>query len=202
MSAIRLEKFLHPVRPNAVARIVSPEEIEEIRKEAYENGVRDGADAASAAFSTTQSQTLARIHEVIGDAFLVREEAHRTALSSLRPLVLSLLQALAPALAKTGLSYEVADAVEYVVRTAPGDSLTIFVSAEDKPEIESLFTNSSTQLEILVDPDLAPQQARIGWNDGFDLIDLAANKQAVEDSINAYFAELDRQQKTEVNNGN
>lgn len=202
MSAIRLEKFLHPVRPNAVARIVSPEEIAEIRKEAYENGVREGANAASEAFSTTQSQTLARIHEVIGDTIFAREEAHRLALSSLRPLVVSLSEALAPALARSGLAFEIADAVGRAAENVPDDALTVFVAPEVRAEIVPLFEKPGQQVQILDDPDLAPEQARIEWNDGFDLIDMDANKTAVMTAIEDYFIELNRPHKNEANHAN
>ena len=192
MAAIRPEKFARPTHPYAQARIISPEEIEAIRKEAYENGIRDGAAAASDAFSTSQSQTLVCIEESINDAFLTREEAYRLALASFHPLVMSTAEALAPALARSGLAEQIADCVNAAVRAAPEDTLTVFVASELLKEASASFAQLVPKVLVAEDAELSTGQARIAWSDGFDAIDLNANAEAVLLRIRNFFTELER----------
>ena len=84
MGAVRLQKF---ASVDVGARLVDSLEIQAIRKEAHEAGIREGAAAASNAFATEQSRSLAHIHEAIGDTFFAREEAYRLAMTSLQPQI-------------------------------------------------------------------------------------------------------------------
>ena len=60
MASIRLEKFAYVHHSEPGTKLVSSEEIEAIRKEAFDAGVRDGAAAASEASSSEQPTAVAR----------------------------------------------------------------------------------------------------------------------------------------------
>jgi len=198
MSAIRLEKFIHPVRLDTGARLISHDEIEALKREAFEAGIREGADAASEAFSSEQSRSLSYIQEMIGDAFIAREEAHRAALTSFHPLLTSLVETLAPALGRAGLSYEIAEIVAHYAQSRPEDHLNIFVPEGMAKEVSKILENPSDKISVAEDSTLDPEGARIEWKDGFDVIDLSASAKAAENAIADFFSELDHFSKTKV----
>lgn len=201
MSAIRLEKFIQPLHHNIGARLISESEIEAIRKESFEAGIREGAAAATEAFSTEKSRCLSRIEEVIGDAFFAREEAHRLALTSLRPLIVALVEVLAPALGRSGLSAEIAAVVEHAARNAAESSLTVFTPAGMGDEIADLLAKGDSSVQVIEDLTLAESQSRISWNGGFDSIDLGAAAEASRTAIDLFFNELEQPIGAEVKHG-
>ena len=202
MASIRLEKFAYIHHSEPGTKLVSGEEIEVIRKEAFETGVRDGATAASDAFSSEQSRCLSRIQEVIGDTFFAREEAHRLALSSLRPLIESLAEAMAPALSNAGLSAEIAKIAEEAAIRAPNDMLTVFVPAGMGSDITEMLQSTNPAVSISEDPMLQPAQARVSWSGGFDLIDLGATSAAAITAIDAFFNEVEQLPEMEIQHAN
>lgn len=192
MASIRLEKFAYVHHSEPGTKLVSGEEIEAIRKEAFEAGIRDGASAASEAFSSEQSRCLSRIQEVIGDTFFARAEAHRLALTSLRPLIESLAKAMAPALGNAGLSAEIAKIAEEAAVRAPDDTLTVFVPSGMGSYITEMLEGSNPAVRISEDPMLQPTQARVNWSGGFDLIDLDAASAAAIAAIDGFFNEVNQ----------
>ena len=176
------------------------EEIEAIRKEAFEAGIRDGAAAASDAFSSEQSRCISRVQEVIGDTFFAREEAHRLALSSLRPLIETLAEAIAPALSNSGLSAEIAKIAEEAAIRAPDDTLTVFVPTGMGCSIAKMLQGVKPAVLISEDPMLQSTQARVSWSGGFDRIDLDATSTAAIAAIDGFFIELELLPKVEIQN--
>ncbi len=201
MPAIKLEKFSYPILAGAAAKVVTTEELEALRQEAFEDGMREGAAAASEAFATAQSQTLARIHETIGDAFFSREEARQLALRSLRPLVESITQALAPELSRSGLGAEISALVEQATREAPPDRLDIRISPEMAQDLGNAFSNTPG-VTVMGDDTLSDGQAIVEWSDGFDRIDLAQNPDKVLSAIQSYFDTLERTLENGVKHAN
>lgn len=202
MASIRLEKFAYVHHSEPGTKLVSGEEIEAIRKEAFEAGIRDGAAAASYAFSSEQSRCLSRVQEVIGDTFFAREEAHRLALSSLRPLIESLAETMAPALSSTGLSAEIAKIAEEAAIHAPDDTLTIFVPSGMGCDIAEMLEGTNPVVSVSEDLKLQSTQARVSWSGGFDLIDLGATSAAVITAIRDFFNEIEQMPEMEIQHGN
>lgn len=202
MASIRLEKFAcaHPSEPSN--RLFSNDEIEAIRKEAFEAGIRDGAAATSEAFSSEQSRCLSRIQEVIGDTFFAREEAHRLALSSLRPLIETLAEAMAPALSNAGLSAEIAEIAEKAATRAPDETLTVFVPTGMGSDIAEMLERSEPAVSISEDAQLNSTQARVSWSGGFDLINLGATSAAAIAAIDGFFTEVEKLPELEVQYAN
>lgn len=202
MASIRLEKFAYVHHSEPGTKLVSGEEIEAIRKEAFETGIREGAAAASDAFSTEQSRCLSRVQEVIGDTFFAREEAHRLALSSLRPLIESLAESVAPALSRAGLSAEIAKIAEDAAIRAPEDILTVFVPAGMGIGFEEMLQSANPSISVTEDPTLQPTQARVNWSGGFDLIDLGATSAAAIAAIDGFFNEVTHLPEMEIQHAN
>lgn len=201
MPAIRLEQFIQPLHHNIGARLISESEIEAIKKESFEAGIREGAAAATEAFSTEKSRCLSRIEEVIGDAFFAREEAHRLALTSLHPLIVALVDTLAPALGRSGLSAEIAAVVKSAARNAMESSLTVFTPTEMVDEIADLLAKGDSSVQVIEDQSLTESQARISWNGGFDTIDLGSATEAARTAIDLFFNELEQPIEAEVRHG-
>jgi len=202
MASIRLERFAYVHHSEPGTKLVSGEEIEAIRQEAFEAGIRDGAAAASEAFSSEQSRCLSRVQEVIGDTFFAREEAHRLALSSLRPLIESLAEAIAPALSNTGLSAEIAKIAEDAAIRAPDDTLTIFVPSGMGDGLAEMLEKAIPAVSISEDPTLQSTQARVSWNGGFDLIDLGATSAAAIVAVDGFFNEIKQLPEMEIQHAN
>ena len=202
MAVINLQRFASVQKVGIDARLFSSFEIEVVRKEAHEAGIRDGAAAASEAFSSEQSRCLSRIHEAIGDTYFAREEAHLLALSSLRPLIESLAKAIAPALCLNGLAAEIAKLVDDAARRAPEDILTIFVPAGMKPEILKLFEHTRPNVQVAEDKSLASSSARVDWGGGFELIDLGWSSKAALTAIDEFYDEVDNSVGMRAKNAN
>jgi len=202
MASIRLEKFAYVHHSEPGTKLVSSDEIEAIRKEAFEAGIRDGAVAASEAFSSEQARCLSRIQEVIGDTFFAREEAHRLALSSLRPLIETLAEAIAPALSNIGLSVEIARIAEEAAIRAPDDTLTVFVPSGMGGNIAEVLEGTNPAVMVSEDPMLQPTQARVSWSGGFDLIDLGAASADTIAAIDGFFNEVEQLPKMEIQHAN
>ena len=202
MTTIRLEKFTDFHCAHVSARLVSDAEIEIIRNEAFESGIREGAAAATEAFSSEQSRCLSRIQEVIADTFFAREEAHRLALSSLRPLIEALSEAIAPELCKHGLSAEIAKIAQEAARRAPDDTLTVFVASDAVEEVSTMLRRSNPAVVVLEDFGLKSSEARVCWNEGFNRIDLNAAATAAMAAIDGFFCELAPSENMKVQNAN
>jgi len=202
MASIRLEKFAYIHHSEPGTKLVSGEEIDAIRKEAFEAGIRDGAAAASEAFSSEQSRCLSRVQEVIGDTFFAREEAHRMALTSLRPLIESLAETMAPALSNAGLSAEIAKIAEEAAIRAPEDLLTVLVPTGMGSGIAEMLRGSNPAVSVSEDPILQSAQARVNWSGGFDLIDLGAASAAVIAAIDEFFTEVAQLPEMELQHAN
>ncbi|PCJ75026.1 MAG: hypothetical protein COA53_06810 [Rhodobacteraceae bacterium] len=202
MASIRLEKFAYIHHSEPGTKLVSGEEIKAIRKEAFEAGVRDGAAAASEAFSSEQSRCLSRVQEVIGDTFFAREEAHRLALSSLRPLIESLAEAVTPALSAAGLSAEIAKIAEDAATRAPDDMLAVFVPIGMGIGIAEMLQGANPTVSVSEDPTLQSEQARVSWSGGFDLIDLGATAAAAIAAIDGFFNEVEQLPEMEIQHAN
>lgn len=191
MSAIKLEKFSFPVTAGSAAQVVTTEELDAIKKQAFEEGIREGAAAASEAFSTGRSDTLASIHEAVSDACFSREEAHQLALRSLRPLINRMLEALVPELAQRGLAAEISAVVERAAREVPDAQPTIHVAPDIAEDVARQFEDY-TGISIVADETLEQGQARAEWDGGFDLINLGQTADNVRLAIETYFAELEQ----------
>lgn len=202
MASIRLEKFAYVHHAEPGARLVSADEIDAIQKEAFEAGIRDGATAASDAFSTEQYRCLSRIQEAIGDTFFAREEAHRLALMSLKPLIQSLAEAIAPALSSTGLSAEISRIAEDAAIRAPEDLLVISVPFGLGEEITELLKRVNSTASVSEDASLSTAQAKVNWSGGFDLIDLEATSVAAIDAIDGFFAEIEQVLELDAHHAN
>lgn len=202
MSAIRLEKFTRPHAFQSTVRVISEAEIEAIRQEGFEDGVREGAAAASEAFSSEQSRSLIQIQELVEDAFFTREEAHQQALCSLRPLIASLIETFTRVLDHTDLVSQIAGIIDKHTRNGTKSTLEISVAQGLGPETTRLLDQQATSVAVIEDPTLTDVQARVSWGGGFDSIDLDSTVTAVTEAVESFFSELNQPYNAEVQHGN
>lgn len=189
MTAIRLEKFANPVLPGNGTRLISLAEIVAIKQEAREEGIRQGAAAATQAFKTEQSQSISQIKEAINDSNLVREEAHRLAVGSLQGLIKTITKTLAPVAASTSLTEEIMRIASAAASKIDTYEVIVFVSCKRLEAVQDIFGKTLT---VKTDDTLSGDQARVEWNDGYDFIDIAATEQALNSAIDEFFAELNQ----------
>lgn len=199
MATVLLQNFADAREAGADTQILSSRNIQAIRTEAREAGIREGAAAAGEAFESEQSKSLARIQEAIGDTFFAREEAYRLALNSLKPLVLKIAETIAPALCQQGLSAEIADIVQDAARRAPDDRLTVFVSPDMATKTAPLF-DANPNVDVREDSELTITDARVDWSGGYDRLDLAAVSDSVLSAIHTFFDNVDDPAKMRAQN--
>ncbi len=203
MPAIRLEQFI--IAPTTQTKLVeetpSLEKIETLKREAYEQGVKAGAAAASEAFAAEQTRCLANIQESIDDEIMTREEAHRAALSSFAPLISSLVKTLAPELANSALAAEISASVSQALQSLPDTRLSIQVSENMSADISRMFAHKANLIDVAASGELSDVQAKVQWGGGFDQIDLGETANRATMAIEEFFNEL-KAEVIEVNNGN
>jgi hypothetical protein len=158
------------------------------RGEGRAEGFEDGAASSEAAFVAERRMILSDIRERLADAEMIRERAEASNAIALRALAKALIGAAAPALGRTGLAAEVAEAVAgahsvllrdrgdpQVAVSAPPDQIATIKDALDEAGFDAVLT---------ADPTLGALEARVIWGDGVDQINLetcvAAAMQAIE----------------------
>lgn len=195
MGVVRLEKFTPPTTHNEQPRFISPLEIEALSKEQYENGVKDGAAAASAAFSSEKSRCIGAIEESLADISFSTKEAHQAALVSLKPLVIGLFSALLPAMETAELENQIGKLIDEILGKPSAELIKISVSPTKLQSLSSIWGDA---VQIIADDSLLDTQAHIHWAAGFNSIDLEKTKSAVESAISEYFKTLEQGQNKKV----
>jgi len=190
MSVLKLESFSHDVE---IRRGISKfESFEALRDNAYSDGVKTGAEAASRAFEDEKIRTLAPILEALNDMSFSQVEACQTMLKSMRPMVEQLVQTVLPESARLGFGAEVAGLLCKAYEKAPTALITIHVAPDAVASIQSLLAPSKADFSVEPDPALNGLQARVNWQGGYDQIDLDAALDGVRTTIDTFFSKIEK----------
>lgn len=196
MPSLKLESFSHDVE---IRKGISKfESFEALRDTAFNDGVKSGADAASRAFEAEKIRTLAPILEALNDLAFSQIEARQAALNSMRPMVDQLLKTLLPDAAQQGLGAEISALLANAYEKSPQTRIVISVAPDAVSSIRSLLASAKADFSIEPDPSLTALQAKVGWQGGFDQVDLDAALTDVRQAVDNFFSSID---KAEVQNG-
>ncbi len=196
MPSLKLESFSHDVE---IRKGISKfESFEALRDTAFNDGVKSGADAASRAFEAEKIRTLSPILEALNDLAFSQIEARHAALNSMRPMVEQLLKTLLPDAAKQGLGTEISAILAEAYKKSPQARIHISVAPDAVSPIQSMLSPAKADFTIEPDPSLTELQAKIGWQGGFDQIDLEATLSDMREAVDVFFTNVD---KAEVQNG-
>ena len=190
MSVLKLESFSHDVE---IRRGISKfESFEAMRDNAYNEGVKSGAEAASRAFEDEKIRTLAPIMEALNDMSFSQVEACQTMLKSMQPMVEQLVQTVLPESARLGFGAEVAALLRKAYERAPTSLITIHVTPDAVAPIQSLLAPAKADFSVEPDPALDGLQARVNWQGGYDHIDLDAALDNVRQTIATFFNKIEK----------
>ena len=185
MSAFQLQTIA-PIPHGQTAGGKSPKHSAEIvaeREAAYRSGFLDGQAAATEAQLAEQGRLTSAFVEAVEDARLTNEAARRHVLAGLAPLVHTISQAIAPALAQAGLAAEVARRVGEAVSASPGAQPLVRCAPEMVSGLQGVLAGRGVSALVEASPDLLPREVHIHWDEGFDRIDLDACARDILDMI-------------------
>ncbi len=185
MTVLKLESFSHDVE---IRRGISKfESFEALRENAYSDGVKTGAEAASRAFEDEKIRTLAPILEALNDMAFTQVEACQAMLRSMRPMVEQLVQTVLPESARLGLGAEVAALLCKAYEKAPAARIIISVTPDAVASIQSLLAPSKADFSVEANPALSGLQAQVAWQGGYDQINLDTALDNVRGAIDTFF---------------
>lgn len=189
MPALKLESFSHDVEiRRGIAKF---ESFDAVRQNAYNEGVKAGADAASRAFEDEKIRTLAPILEALNDMAFTQVEACQTMLKSMRPMVEQLVETLLPETAKQGFGAEVSALVCKAYENAPTAKVIITVAPDAVPAMQSLLAPAKADYAIEPDPSLGELEARVNWESGYDQINLGTTLADIRSAIDTFFSSFE-----------
>ena len=190
MTVLKLESFSHDVE---IRKGISKfESFDALRVNAYNDGVKSGAEAATRAFETEKIRTLAPILEALNDITFSQIEAQRAVLKSVQPMLEQLLNAIFPQLASQGFATEVAALVETAYKKAPQAKIIISVTPDAVSSIEAALAPAKADYAIEPDPNLGGLEATVSWQGGYDQINLDATLSEVRTIIHDFFSNLEQ----------
>lgn len=179
LAAVTLESFAQPARQASSARPAGIDPAEHARAlsraaaEAHARGYEEGAAAALAAREAELELLLAGIAETLADRAVTGREARAAAERALEPLLLAVIRAIAPELARAGLPGEIAARLGQIVAAAPESCIRIDLAPEMAGPVHTALSGAGVpegRVEIRPDPGCPALEARIGWADGIDRI--------------------------------
>lgn len=186
MAILKLESFSHDVE---IRKGISEfESFEALRQNAYNDGVQTGADAATRAFEAEKLRVLTPILETLNDMSFAQVEARQALLSSLKPMLESLVAAVLPHCAARGLAHEVAAIVTNACEKAPHSQIVIKVAPESAEAISEMLAPAKADFTIESDTALAALDVKIAWHGGYDEINLEAALSHVRGAIDEFFS--------------
>jgi len=190
MSTLKLESFSHDVE---IRRGISKfESFEALRDNAYSDGVKSGAEAASRAFEDEKIRTLAPILEALNDMSFSQVEACQAMLKSMRPMVEQLVQTVLPEATRQGFGAEVAALICKAYEKAPASQIEIHVATDAVASIQTFLAPAKADFLIVPDSTLDGLQARVNWLGGYDQIDLNGALENVNAAIDAFFNTIEK----------
>lgn len=205
MSALKLEIFRPRTDEAEEDGYLSPEAARDLRETAYAEGVKAGAASASAAFEAEKIRLLGPILDALHRAERSQTEAHMAALSSLRPLLDTLIATILPPLAYDGLIAELRQLLVAAARSAPNASLTLYLAPENTEAIGAVLQDVPANFRISPAPELGALEAQLHWQDGFETIDLNQVLNAAHATCARFFArpaDTDQSEMTLKGNAN
>lgn len=174
MTPYRLRTF-DPAKDEARARALELERmLAEAREEARAAGYLEGEAAAAEAYLADQARLTAELIEALSDSRLTNEAARRHVAASLAPVIENLCAAITPALAETGLFAEITRLVARAIEAAPAALPRLRCAPEVAPVIARLLNERGLDADVKADATLAPREARVAWDQGYDHLDLDA----------------------------
>lgn len=163
MPPFALEDF--GCRATPAPTTLTVDEVEEVRRNAYENGFRAGAADAMAAAQSEDARLSAELVSSVQDLSFGFHEASAHVMANMAPVLKALVDKVLPRMMAETVGHTILEAVRPLVAEAAGNPAHLLLSPEDAPAVRALIGESSDVPFVIVeDPALecGHAQLRIG----------------------------------------
>lgn len=175
MAALRLDEFAPDRRDDTLVqhREAVARQVAEAYRDGHAKGFAQGAEASAHEHAEQQDQLRGQFIEAVRDSQMTHQAAQRLVVASLLPVFEKLVTALAPDLAAAGLASGLRRQLASALEMRPKATPRIACAPELASGLTGALAEWEGRYEIETDPRLTPLEARLHWEDGFDVIDLA-----------------------------
>lgn len=184
---IRLEVFETLTDP-ATARLLTAEEIEELRLNAYERGYNAGWDDAGKQAENEDRTRRAELERQMQQLAFTYHEVRGHLLKALRPAFVALLDSVVPSAARAAVVPMALDELQALAGTVSEAPVTVRVSPQTRAELEAALEGLVLPpLKIVESEEIAPLQVALAFDAQETQIDLAAVAEQLRAAIERFY---------------
>ncbi len=170
--ALNLETFT-PERINQASRpLPTLEALRMVEQDAYERGVRDGAEASAREHMQSQTTIRTQFVEALLDERMTQQAIVLSVTRDMLATFESVVRTILPELADHALVETLKTQLDGALSACPDTKPILSCAPELVPGVEAALVDWSGEMEIRSDPKLTPLEAKLAWDNGFDHIDL------------------------------
>lgn len=160
MPALALEEF--GVRQAAPEARITQDDVEQVRRAAYENGFQAGAADAVAAFQAEDTRLTAELVTALRDLSFGFHEAATHVMTNVTPVLKTVVDTVLPRLMSETVGYTILEAMEPLVEEAAGIPVRLLVAPDDAAAIRQVIGESADVPFVIVeDPTLDRGRANL-----------------------------------------
>lgn len=184
---LRLEVFDPPDRAGPRPE-PAPDEAEEARLAAYEQGYAAGWDDAAAAQDAEVARLRADLGRNLEDLAFTYQEAHSHVLRTLEPLLQDMVTKVLPAIARESIGHVVLDHLRPLARELAGAPIAIVANPANRAAIERLLVaEAGFPLSFEDEPSLGEGQVYLRLGEAESRVDLDGVIAAISAAVSAFF---------------
>lgn len=161
MPPFALENFgAREIAPSAPR--ISEEEVEQIRRDAYETGFRAGASDAVASFQAEESRLSAELVTTLGELSFGFHEAATHVMMNVTPVLKAVIDTVLPLLMSETVGYTILEAVDPLIKEASGTPVRLLVNPDEAAVIRRIIGEcADVPFVIVEDPALELGRANL-----------------------------------------
>ena len=180
----KLEDFSAPAEPPAPA--ISDEEIEAIRREAFEEGFQAGAADAVAANAADQTQMRGDIAATVQELGFTYQEAVAHVMSGVEPVLRALVDEILPTMMAETVAHSILQELMPLAEAAGDIPVRLLVAEADATALRHVLGQSTpVPLAIVEDASLVSGQAHLRLGSTERQIDVAAVLERLSTAVSA-----------------
>jgi len=184
---IRLEVFETFAEASA-PQVLTPDEIEEIRLNAYERGYNAGWDDAGQQAEEEDRARRAEVDRQLQQLAFTYHEVRGHMLRALEPVFAALLSTVVPAAARASVVPLAAEQLLKLAGTVTQTPVTLRIAPGNRPDFEAALDGLVLPpLRIVETDEIAPLQAAIAFEQQETRIDLAEVAEQLRAAIDRYY---------------
>lgn len=186
MSRLTLENFTGS-EPKTQPAAPEPEDLQEVKLAAYEDGYKAGWDDAVAAEAENRERVGADFAKTLQEIAFAYHEARAHVLSALGPLLSAMVERVVPHIAEAGFARTVVETALPMAETAADHPLTLRVCPENRDALEAVIgSDPGFPLTIVEDDTLGPGQALIASDTRECEVDIDGMQAAIRTALEEF----------------